>query len=433
MISAAEHSMRRLALLAAMPNDSVYFCFAAQQKIRSNDSPYPYRQNSDFWYLTGFPEENACLVLQKKASQQTTTLYCHDRDPAKEQWDGARMGVAAAKEHTAVDVSKPIELLNAETPMLLDCTDVYIGWDQKEKGMWLWDTITQKQAAQRNPYQPQNLRDIRPILHQQRLIKSAAELDCMRKAQQLSISAHQAVLAQLTNAYEAGSSIGERQLAATFAYQLASSGLTEAYHSIVANGSNAGILHYIANNQPCCAGDLLLIDAGGEFQTYAADITRTYPVNGIFTAEQHAVYALVLDVQQAAIQAVGVGQTWENLHALVVLQITEGLHALQLLSGSVSDSIEQELYREFFMHGTGHWLGIDVHDVGARDIPFATGMVLTIEPGIYISPDNPKVPQAYRGIGIRIEDNILVTAAGRENLTAGLDKSLRGIQFGKKL
>jgi Xaa-Pro aminopeptidase len=422
---------RRDALLRKMKKNSVAILSAGTLKTRSNDTEYNFRQDSDFYYLTGFTEDNAVLVLKRGDKDRQVILFCQPKDKTKELWTGiltgpkkavSLLGVDAA--HSMSDIDKVMPTLLANTEHTYFRTGVEKTWDEQVH-TWIGQVRSQSRQGVQAPTQFEHLD---PIIHEMRLIKSAAEIALMQEAADISARAHcRAMLASHEGATE-------YQLEAELQHEFLRSGASApAYSSIVAAGANACILHYIENRATLRNGDLVLIDAGCEFEYYAADITRTYPVSGRFSKEQAALYDIVLKAQLAAIDAVKPGNPADKPHEVATRIITEGLVELGLLKGKPAELIKAGAHRDFFMHGTGHWLGIDVHDVGAYKIdgksrPLQAGMVTTIEPGIYVAPDNRKVAKKWRGIGIRIEDDVLVTRKGNRVLTDGVPKSIADIE-----
>ena len=431
MITPQEFARRRRDLMAMMGKNSIAILTAAPERVRSRDTHFPYRQDSDFHYLSGFPEPEAVLVLLPKRREGEFILFCRERDRAREIWDGYRAGPEGARELYGADDAFPIADIDDILPGLLEGRDrVYyaLGRNRAFDGRlldWL-DGIRARARAGAVP--PEEFVDLDHLLHEMRLFKSAKELALMRKAGAISARAHcRAMRAVRPGLYE-------YQLQAELEHAFASEGARHpAYGSIVGGGANACVLHYVENSAPLQDGDLVLIDAGCEYQHYAADIIRTFPVNGRFSAPQQALYEVVLAAQLAAIDAVRVGSHWDEPHKATVRVITEGLVELGLLKGKVEDLIAGNAYTQFYMHRTGHWLGMDVHDVGDYKIDgewrtLEPGMVMTVEPGIYVAPDNRKVAKKWRGIGIRIEDDVAITRKGPEVLTAGVPKTVADIE-----
>ena len=430
-IPAAVFAERRARLLATMGANSLALIPTSQAKTRNADADYAYRADSSFFYVTGFAEPEALAVLMP-SDPQPYQLFCRERDPAKEIWDGLRAGTAGAVTQYAADVAYPIAQLDELMPKLITGKQrLYVrlgqdeAFDQQVSGWLKKVAATQRQGGK----VPLEIIQLDHLLDEMRLIKDPTEIDLMRQAAQISAAAH--VRAMQT--VQAG--MPEYALEAELLYVMQKHGCKTAYNSIVGGGKNACILHYTENNQPLNDGDLVLIDAGAELNHYAADITRTFPVSGRFSPAQAALYQLVLDAQMAAIDAVRVGQHCKAYHEVAVRVLTEGLVRLGLLTGDVTTLIEDGSYRRFYMHGTGHWLGMDVHDVGSyKDMageqwrPLQAGMVLTVEPGLYIAADDDTVEPQWRGIGIRIEDDVLVTDGAPEVLTSGVPKTIAEIE-----
>lgn len=431
MITKKEFARRRRDLMAMMEKNSIAIVTAAPERLRSRDTFFPYRQDSDFHYLSGFPEPEAVLVLVPGRAQGQFILFCRDRDRAREIWDGYRAGPEGACSEYDADDAFPIADIDDILPGLLEGRDrVYyaVGKDQEfDKHLMGWINDIRGRARS-GAVPPGEFVDLDHLLHEMRLFKRPAELQLMRKAGKISAVAH----CRAMKAVEPG--MPEYQLQAEIEHEFARAGAAfPAYTSIVGGGHNACVLHYVSNNHVLNDGDLVLIDAGCEYQHYAADITRTFPVNGKFTPEQKAIYELVLEAQLAAINEVADGRHWNEPHQITVEVITAGLVELGLLKGVVSELIEKGAYTDFYMHRAGHWLGMDVHDVGDYKVDnewrvLETGMVMTVEPGIYIAPDNRKVAKKWRGIGIRIEDDVAITRKGTEVLTSAVPKTIADIE-----
>ncbi|WP_445156450.1 Xaa-Pro aminopeptidase [Halomonas sp. E14] len=424
-----EYRARRAALMARLPADSAVLLLGANLATRSRDSDYPFRQHSDLHYLSGFPEPDALLLLLPGRSEGESVLFCQDRDPALEAWTGIRLGAEGAVREHGVDQAFENAERDARLEALLDGrTTLYLLLDD-EAALALAEEVRARLAARqrRGARPPRSFADLAPLLHEQRLIKSERELALMRHAAEISARAH--VRAMRT----ARPGLAEYHLQAELEHEFRwHGGSGPAYASIVGGGANACVLHYIENDKPLRDGELVLVDAGAEFDLYAGDITRTFPVNGRFSDAQRSLYALVLEAQEHAVDAVRPGVTLSEIHDGVVHDLTAGLIRLGLLEGDVQARIEDESYKRFYLHSTSHWLGLDVHDVGdyrreGNPRPLEPGMVLTIEPGLYL-PDAEDIPEAFRGIGIRIEDDVAVTAQGGEVLTAGVPKRIEDIE-----
>jgi len=425
MISKKEYAVRRKDLMSMMADNSIAVIAAAPEKVRSKDTLYPYKQSTNFSYLSGFSEPCAVMLLIPNRQQGECVLFCRDKDPLRETWDGLRLGPVEAKQALALDDAFPIDDIDDILPGLLEGkSHIYYsaGKDKAfDKQLIQWvDEVTLDKESDSEPCCEQV--DLDHILAELRLIKSAAEIKLMRKAADISAEAHcRAMRFCQPGQYE-------YQLQAEIEHQFMTSGATgPAYTSIVGGGKNACILHYIENQSALKSGDLVLIDAGCEYQNYAADITRTFPINGKFSTAQAAIYDIVLAAQTAAINCITPGVTYDQANKATIEVITQGLVELGILKGDVDQLIAEGAYREFYMHSVSHWLGMDVHDVGDYKINnqwrvYEAGMLLTIEPGIYIAADNQNVDKKWRGIAVRIEDDILVTKAGREVLTDGVPK-----------
>ncbi|TVQ87657.1 MAG: Xaa-Pro aminopeptidase [Chromatiaceae bacterium] len=424
---------RRRTIAQAIGSDSVLLIPAATEVPRNRDVHYPFRQDSDFTYLTGFPEPDALAVIVPKRKQGEFVLFCRPRDPEREIWDGFRHGTEGAVASFGADQAFPLAELDAKLPELLaDRRRIYypLGTEgDLDLQVMEWLRAVRRQARA-GVSAPNELVSSDRIIHEQRLRKGAGELAVMRAAAAISAAAHR----QLMQTCQPG--LTEQQLEGVFLHACAEQGARfQAYQPIVGGGANACVLHYIDNNAPLRDGDLVLVDAGCELQGYASDITRTFPVNGRFSPAQRALYDLVLAAQRAAIEQVRPGRRWNQPHEAALQVLTRGLLELGLIEGSIEALprlIEEEAYKPFYMHRTGHWLGMDVHDVGdykqdGKWRRFEPGMVLTVEPGLYVAPDAP-APAQFRGIGIRIEDDVLVTTEGREVLSANVPKEAAEIE-----
>lgn len=431
-MEATEHYMIRRRQLIQKMRGGVAIIPTAPERIRNRDVFYPYRFDSYFYYLTGFKEPEAVLVLiaasEKAAARQI--LFCRDKDTEREIWDGHRYGPVLAKEAFGFDEGYSIKQLDERLPELLaDQPAVYapLGhdtvWDQRIAG-WINQVRAQSRSGVMAPHE---IRDYRPLLDEMRLFKDGTELQLMRRAADISSEAHR----QAMQATRPGKN--EYEIEAELLYVFQRHGAkTPAYTSIVAGGANACVLHYIENNAPLKSGDLLLIDAGCELEGYASDITRSFPVNGRFSPAQKDIYQLVLAAQQAAIEKVQPGNSWDDPHQAALQVLVQGFIDFGLCQGSVDAVLESEDYKRFYMHRTGHWLGMDVHDVGEYKQQgewrrLCAGMTLTVEPGCYIRPAE-NVPQPFWDMGIRIEDDVLVTSDGNELLTAAVPKTVREIE-----
>jgi len=430
-ISKSEYARRRKNLMALMEPNSIAIIPAAPEQMRSRDTEHPFRQDSDFYYLSGFAEPQAVLVLLPGRRHGQFVMFCRERNADTELWHGNRAGPEGACEKFAADDAFPIGDIDDILPGLIEGRDrVYYsmgrsaGFDRQIMG-WV-NSIRSKESHGAVP--PGEFIDLNHLVHDLRLVKSAAEQRLLRRAGEITARGHRRAMAFCRPGQY------EYQLEAELAHEFTSAGARHlAYPCIVASGANACTLHYTQNNGLMRDGELVLIDAGCELDYYAADVTRTFPVNGRFSREQRALYDLVLQAQLAAIATIGPGNDWNQPHDASVRVITEGLVELGLLKGRVTRLIERGAYRDFYMHRVGHWLGLDVHDVGDYRVgnewrQLEPGMVMTVEPGIYVSPLNHKVAKKWRGMGIRLEDDVLVTAEGCEVLTSGVPKAAEEIE-----
>lgn len=389
-------------------------------KQRNSDVDYAFRQDSDFYYLTGLEEPHCVLVLTPGSSRGDTHLFVRPKDPTRETWDGPMAGLEGAVEHFGADKAYPFTDLAKELPTLMEHRDTlfYTAIDKGEYNDRVMAAMRDhRRRLRRKEPGPDRLVDLSSILHSMRYVKDAQEVTCLRRAGEISAAGHREAMRI------ARPGLMEFQVQAGMEFVFRGHGSPRnGYSSIVATGANATILHYVLNNAPLKKGDLLLIDAGAEFDYYTADITRTFPVSGSFSAVQRDVYDVVLAAQRAGIAASVVGANKDKVHDDVVRILSQGLLDLGALEGSVDEVIEKETFKKYYMHGTGHWLGMDVHDVGlyyaqGDPVSYVEGTVTTVEPGLYFA-DSDGVPEAFRGIGIRIEDDILTTDAGPVNLTA---------------
>ncbi|MEG2940716.1 MAG: aminopeptidase P N-terminal domain-containing protein [Thermomonas sp.] len=416
---------RRRQLMQAAGDGSILILPAAPERIRSRDTHYPYRQDSDFWYLTGCAEPDAVLVLVPGRKHGEAILFCRERDPEREGWDGPRLGPDGAVELLGMDDAYPISDIDDILPGLLEGrrrVHYHLGRDADfDLTLIGWLNRVRAQARQ-GAQPPQEFLELGHLLDEMRLFKSADEIKLMQRAADISVEAHRAAM----RAARAG--IHEYELQAELERVFRMHDAQPAYGSIVGAGANGCVLHYRDNTAKSRDGELVLIDAGAEYRGYAADITRTFPVNGRFGKEQRALHDLVCKAQAAALAQARPGVPYEAGHEAAVATLSEGLLSLGLLKGRLETAIERADYKRFYRHKTGHWLGLDVHDVGEYRIDgesrlLEPGMVFTIEPGLYIASDDVSVPAKWRGIGIRIEDDVLVTADGHRVLTAALERS----------
>lgn len=428
--TADEFSKRRKRLMQMMGKGAIAILPTAPVSIRNRDVEHPYRPDSDFYYLTGFKEPESVAIIIPKRKQAEFILFCRERDPKAEIWTGRRAGLEGAKSMYNADDAFPITDIDEILPGLLEnCERVFytmgndpqfdqrvIGWVNQLRG-----------KARSGVHTPGEFVALDHLLHDMRLFKSREEIKIMKQAAAVSAQAHIRAM-QICRP-----GMMEYEIEAEFVHHFHKNGCATAYSSIVGGGANACILHYVDNDQPVKDGDLLLIDAGAEKDFYASDITRTFPVNGRFNQEQKAIYNLVLAAQQAAIDQIKPGNHWNQPHVAAVKTLTKGLIKLGLLKGSAGNLIKDEAYRQFYMHRTGHWLGMDVHDVGDYKVGeewrvLEPGMVLTVEPGLYIAGGQKKVAKKWWDIGVRIEDDVLVTKSGCEVLTAGVPKTVPEIE-----
>lgn len=426
-----EFKKRRKQLMQQIGIGNIALIGSAATRARNRDVDYPFRQDSDFYYLTGFNEPDSLAVFIPGRKQGEYILFCREFDEKKALWEGAHAGLEGATTHYKADDSFPIADLDDILPgMLEDKAKVYypMGRDSElDHNLLVWINHIRDQSRT-GVIAPGELVSLEHILHEMRLFKSPEELKLLRRAADISAKAHVKAMQKC----KAG--LYEYQIEAELIYHFIQDGLRAvAYPSIVAGGKNACVLHYTENSDKLKNGDLLLIDAGAECDHYAADITRTFPVSGRFSEPQKLLYQLVLDAQTAALAHIKPGLPWHLAHDASVETITKGLVALGLLKGKVGELIKDEKYKQFYMHRIGHWLGMDVHDVGDYKVDkewrlLEPGMVLTVEPGLYIPVDCLTVDEQWRGIGIRIEDDILVTALGYEILTSGVPKTIADIE-----
>ena len=420
---------RRRARLAAAMQEGVAIIPTAPERTRNRDAHYPYRFDSYFYYLTGFREPAAALVIVAGAAPMSI-LFCRDKDSEREIWDGFRHGPEAARAALGFDEAHPIAELDARMPDLIadrDALYCHLGadaaWDARVTG-WINQV---RDRARAGVAAPRAVKDVHALLDEMRLIKGPEELDVMRRAAAITAGAHRRAM----RAARPGRA--EYEIEAELLHEFRRRGAqAPAYTPIVASGERACVLHYVQNDGVLSDGELLLIDAGCELDGYASDLTRTFPVNGRFSGPQREIHELVLAAQAAAIAAVRPGAPWDAPHRAAVNVLAQGLIDLKLLSGGLAEVVETEAYKRFYMHRTGHWLGLDVHDAGDYKLQggwraLAPGMVLTVEPGCYIRPGDG-VPERFAGIGVRIEDDVLVTDAGAEVLTRDAPKTPADIE-----
>jgi Xaa-Pro aminopeptidase len=431
MIKMTEFAARRAQIMQQIGKNSIAILRAAPMLHRNHYHEHPYRQNSDFHYLTGFNEPEAVMVLAPGRPDGEYILFNRPLDPAQQTWDGYRAGQAGACDLFNANQSFPIADLTQKLPELLEGRDAiyFLNGAYPEFDSQLLAAVNTLRGKIRAGIEfPQRFLDIRPLLHEMRLIKSPAEIEHMRRAGEITAEGHiRAMQACRPGLYE-------YQLEAELTYVFIHNGArAHAYTPIVGSGENSCTLHYIFNTKKMAAGELVLIDAGAEYDYYAADVTRTIPVNGKFSAEQRAIYELVLAAQQTGIKAIKPGAVWADIENLITREITQGLKDVGLLKGDLDNLIESRAYFPFYMHRCGHLLGLDTHDAGPYRVDgkwrtLVPGMVRTMEPGIYISSTIPGVPERWHNIGIRIEDDVLVTASGNEVLSANAPKAITDIE-----
>ncbi len=423
------HAQRRKQLMRMMGDNAVAILPAADLLIRNRDVEYSFRQDSDFLYLSGFNEPEAVIILLPERKQGQYVLFCRKRDKLKETWNGRRFGPEGAVEHFAVDEAYPIDELEERLPeMMGHCESVYYTMGLRPE----FDKVVMKCVndlrlqSRRGTRAPYEFVSLEYLLHDMRLFKNREEISLLRKAAKISVQAHIHVM----QVCEPG--MNETELEAEFLYAFKKNGADWAYPSIVGSGENTCILHYTENNRTLQDKTMVLIDAGAEYQGYAADITRTFPVNGQFSDAQKEIYELVLQSQEAAIKQVKPGNHWNDPHHAAVKVLTKGMVELGLLKGRVPALIKEAKYMKYFMHRTGHWLGMDVHDVGDYKVDekwrlLEPGMVLTVEPGLYIASGS-RGAKRWWNIGVRIEDDIVVTREGNDLLTKGLPRTVAEIE-----
>ena len=413
-----EFAQRRAKVFEQMQDDSLFLVFSDIERRRNDGCDYPFRQDSYFWYLTGFNEPNSALLLRKQQGEEQAIMFVRPSDKLLEIWNGRRLGVDNAPQTLLVDTAYAIDKFVPQFKNLMQKqTALYYAPKQQPWG----DALLEQSAVDFL-----SVFNWKPMLGEMRLFKSENEIALMQQAGQISALAHIKAMQQTRPnrlEYEVESDILHEFNRFGARYP--------SYNSIIAGGENACILHYSENDMPLRDGDLVLIDAGCEFALYAGDITRTFPVNGKFSKAQKAIYEIVLQAQKRAIELLVPGSSIAKANEEVIRIKTEGLVRLGILKGNVDELIEQKAYREFYMHGLGHWLGLDVHDVGEygenRDRTLEPGMVLTVEPGLYLSKE-ADIPEQYKGIGIRIEDNLLITEYGNKNLTSAAPKEITDIE-----
>ncbi len=428
-ISKKEYRERRSKLMDLVGDDAIIIIPSADLKIRNRDAEFAFRQDSDFLYLTGFNEPKSVAVLIPEREDGEYILFCREKDPLTEQWTGRMAGLQGAVDDFSAEDAFPLDDIDEILPGLMENRHKVVfsigNSASFDKQVISW--VNSLRGKVRNGVQaPHEFVSLDVYLHEMRLFKSPAEQELMRDAAKVSIAAHQ----QAMKTCKPG--LMEYEIDAEYAYCFRKNGMEAAYTSIVGGGENACILHYIDNNSSLKSGDLLLIDAGAENQGYASDITRTFPVNGVFSDAQRQLYQIVLDAQYAAIEQAQPGNSWDDPHKAAVQVIVSGLLEAGLLEGDLDEIINEEKYKPFYMHKTGHWLGLDVHDVGDYKLDgewrtLEPGMVITVEPGIYVSPSDD-IDKKWWNIGIRIEDDVLITENGNDVLTEVLVKEIDDIE-----
>ncbi len=432
VITGEEFARRRRQVFEKMPPMSIAVLPSSSLIFRNNDTEFPFRQNSHFYYLTGFKEPNSCLMLRKsKEGKQEFILFCQDNITLQAIWVGARAGKEGAVKEFGADRAFSFQDLEEKAPELMeDSQQIFYtlgtdpSWDARVTN-WVNKVKTK---ARTGVVAPDTWVDFAALIAEMRLIKTSAEIKLMREAATISAHAHRELISNCKP------NKVEYELEALFLHECYKKGCRSmAYSSIVGGGNNACTLHYVENNKTLHSGDLVLVDAGGEYQYYASDITRTYPINGKFTEDQKSIYALVLKAKFASISWVKNVARWDKLQEVIVQVLVEGLVQLGILKGNVKELILEQAYRQFYMHNSGHWLGLDVHDVGeyklnGEYIKLEPGMVLTVEPGLYIAEGNKAVDKRWWGIGVRIEDDILVTNEGCEVLSKDAPKTIEAIE-----
>ena len=421
MIEEKEYKKRRDRFAEKLQKNSVAIFFAATQKVRSNDTEFPYRQDSNFYYLTGFKEDNAALVFVKKNAISKVYMFVQKKDPTLELWTGKRLGVAKAKKIFFVNDVFTVERLNGQMKEFL-----------AQKKNFYYDFKAQNEKIEQLKQLSKNILDYKnsaSIVEKMRLIKSSAEIRLVKKALSITKEAHHKAMKISKNLFY------EYELQAEIEYIFKKNGAySDAYTSIVASGDNANTLHYVDNSMELKKGDLILIDAGCEYGYYSSDITRTIPVSGKFTQPQKELYQMVLDVEKKIISMIKPNILRSKLQQESEKLLCEGMVKLGILKGSAKKLLKEKAHKKYFPHGIGHYMGLDVHDQNPyrdnkdKEIPLKAGMILTIEPGLYLPKDDKKIPKEYRGIGIRIEDDILVTKDGHKNLSYDIKKEIKDIE-----
>jgi Xaa-Pro aminopeptidase len=430
MIKQKEYAKRRSQLMDIAGSGSVIIVRAAAEKIRNRDAAYPYRQDSDFLYLSGFSEPEAMMVLLPQDKGGEVIMFCRERDALREMWDGPRAGTEGAVAQYGFDEAFPISEAAQRLPDLLhDRERIYhdLGKDPEfDQNLIGW--LSEFKAKTRKKFlAPDEIVALDHSLHEMRLFKSRTEITAMRKSARVAEAAHRRAMQVCRPG------MNEAEIHAELLHTFTSNQCEASYVPIVGGGANACVLHYISNRDTLNDGDLLLIDAGAEYDGYASDITRTFPINGKFSGPQKDLYEVVLAAQLKAIDEVREGNPWDQVHETAVRVATEGMIDLGIMTGSLEEALEEEHFKDYYVHNTGHWLGLDVHDVGEYEVDghsrvLEPGMVLTVEPGIYIPETAMAVNEIWRGMGIRIEDNVAVTRDEADVITSGICKSIDDIE-----
>jgi len=430
MIKQKEFAKRRHDLMELAGEGSVIIARAATQKLRNNDAHYPYRQDSDFLYLSGFSEFGAMMVLLPDENDGHSIMFCRERDRLREMWDGLMAGTEGAVEQYGFDEAFPIGEMEKRLPRLLHGRErVYydLGKDPDFDHLLIGWMNEFRAKTRKKFHAPDEIISLDHSLHEMRLFKSRTEISAMRKSARIAATAHQRAM----QVCKPG--MNEAEIHAELLHTFTRNQCEASYVPIVGGGANACVLHYISNRDTLNDGDLLLIDAGAEYHGYASDITRTFPVNGKFSGAQKDLYELVLTANLKAIDQVREGTPWDHVHETAVRIATEGMIDLGILKGSLEEAIEEEHFKDYYVHNTGHWLGLDVHDVGEYEIDghsrvLEPGMVLTVEPGIYIPETATAVDERWRGLGIRVEDDVVVTKDAADVLSSDICKTMEDIE-----
>jgi Xaa-Pro aminopeptidase len=430
VIKQKEFARRRKQLMGMTGEGSMILLAAAPVRIRNNDADYAYRQHSDFYYLTGLAEPDAVLALIPGHAHGECLMFCREKDPERETWDGPMAGLQGAVDDFGMDDAFPISDIDDILPNLIEGRErLYytIGSDKDFDHQVIAWVNQVRDLVGKGARPPEEFIALDHVLHDMRLFKGRDELRSMARSASIACKAHRRAMQVCRPGMK------EYQIAAELLYQMQMEGAVASYQPIVGGGANGCVLHYVLNRDPLRDGDLLLIDAGAEFDHYASDVSRTFPVNGRFSGPQKDLYEIVLQAQLDAIEEVQPGKAWSDPHRAAALTITRGLLDLGILNGSVDELVEVEAYKPYYMHKTGHWLGMDVHDVGDYQVDgkprvLEAGMVTTVEPGIYIAPGAEEVDECFRGIGIRIEDDVAVTREGNQVLSDAAPKTVEDIE-----